>query len=223
MSGHFVAEKHLLLVKMLGQFTSSNLCSFSEMSGQFADGKPGTKFLLLIRSQDIFPGGARTLTQVFSCAHTSPDHEHAFFLSQHQTERRANRNVKLQHITCGGSTYLWFAEKHTSRHSPRRLSALRHACLLVARRRRLCVDPASTLVATFIYRRPFRRLPSLPICRVTKHKCNTVSLTKFSSEFLLSLFVSSKIYSAAIPPGERGEADIGVNRSSEHKHSSTRC
>lgn len=144
------------------------------MSGQFADGKPGTKFLLLIRSQDIFPGGARTLTQVFSCARTSPDHEHAFFLSQHQTERRANRNVKLQHITCGGSTYLWFAEKHTSRHSPRRLSALRHACLLVARRRRLCVDPASTLVATFIYCRPFRRLPSLPICRVTKQ-----SVTQF--------------------------------------------
>lgn len=174
MSGHFVAEKHLLLVKMLGQFTSSNLCSFSEMSGQFADGKPGTKFLLLIRSQDIFPGGARTLTQVFSCARTSPDHEHAFFLSQHQTERRANRNVKLQHITCGGSTYLWFAEKHTSRRSHQRLSALRHACLLVARRRRLCVDPASTLVATFIYRRPFRRLPSLPVCRVTKQ-----SVTQF--------------------------------------------
>lgn len=164
-----------------------------------------------------------TYTSVFLCPHLSGPRACFFFLSQHQTEHRANRNVKLQHITCGGSTYLWFAEKHTSRHSPRRLSALRHACLLVARRRRLCVDPASTLVATFIYRRPFRRLPSLPICRVTKHKCNTVSLTKFSSEFLLSLFVSSKIYSAAIPPGERGEADIGVNRSSEHKHSSTRC
>ena len=156
MSGHFVAEKHLSLVNMLGQFTSNNLCSFSEMSGQFADGNQ------VIFNFDKISGhfsrrSQNTYTSVF-CAHTSADHEQAF-LSQHQTERRTNRNVKLQHITCGGSTYLWFAEKHTRRHSPRRLSGLRHVTLC---------DPASTLVATFIYRRPFQHLPSLPIFRVTK-------------------------------------------------------